>query len=106
MPAPSPRTKPSADASNALQRPSGESIEARENPINPPGVIITVTPPASATSPRPDRMCSHAAYTAVSAEEQAASIAMLGPRRLKQQEMRLAAILWAQPAGERAPMPE
>ena len=84
MPAPSPRTKPLADASNALHRPSGDSIEACEKPMKPPGVIITVTPPASAVSPRPAQMCSHAACTAVSAEEQAVSMATLGPRRLKQ----------------------
>ena len=36
--------------------------------MKPPGVIITVTPPASAESPRPVRMCSHAAYIAVSAD--------------------------------------
>ena len=52
--------------------------------MNPPGVIITVTPPASAVSPRPARMCSHAACTAVSADEHAVSMATLGPRRLKQ----------------------
>ena len=84
MPAPSPRTKPLAEASNAAQRPSGESIDACEKPMNPPGVIITVTPPASAASPRPAQMCSHAACTAVSAEEHAVSIATLGPRRFKQ----------------------
>ena len=44
-----------------LHFPSGESIDACEKPMNPPGVIITVTPPASAVSPRPDEMCSHAA---------------------------------------------
>ena len=84
MPAPSPRTKPLAEASNALHLPSGDSIEACEKPIKPPGVIITVTPPASAASPRPARMCSHAACTAVSADEHAVSIATLGPRRFRQ----------------------
>ncbi len=100
MPAPSPRTKPLAEASNAAQRPSGESIPACENPIKPPGVIITVTPPASAMSPRPARMCSHATWTAVSAEEQAVSIATLGPRRFRQYEMRFAAMECAVPVGE------
>ena len=84
MPAPSPRTKPSAEASKALQRPSGESMLARENPMNPSGVIITVTPPASATGQCPAASCSHAMCTAVSAAEQAVSMAMLGPVRLKQ----------------------
>ena len=84
MPAPSPRTNPLAEASKAAQRPSGESIPACENPMNPPGEMMTVTPPASAMSPRPERMCSQAAWTAVSADEQAVSIATLGPLRLKQ----------------------
>ena len=84
MPAPSPRTKPLAEASNALHLPSGDSIEAWEKPMKPPGVIITVTPPASAVSPRPVRMCSHAAWTAVSADEHAVSMATLGPRRFRQ----------------------
>ena len=52
--------------------------------MNPPGVIMMVTPPASAVSPRPVRMCSQAACTAVSAEEQAVSMATLGPRRFRQ----------------------
>ena len=52
--------------------------------MKPPGVIITVTPPASAASPRPARMCSQAACTAVSAEEHAVSMATLGPRRFRQ----------------------
>ena len=84
VPAPSPRTKPLAEASNALQCPSGESIDACENPMNPPCVIMTVTPPARAMSPWPDQICSQARCTAVSAEEQAVSSAMLGPRKLKQ----------------------
>src|SRR5260221_13580593 len=106
MPAPSPRTKPSADASNALHRPSGDSIDAREKPVNPPGVIITVTPPANATSPRPARMCSHDACTAVTAEEQAVSIGTVGPRRFKQWKMRLVALLWVQRIGEGGSIPE
>src|SRR5947199_251650 len=84
MPAPSPRTNPFADASNAAHRPSGDNIEACEKPMNPPGVIITVTPPANAVLPRPAQMCSHAVWTAVKADEQAVSIAMLGPRRFRQ----------------------
>src|SRR5881394_2570651 len=105
MPAPSPRTKPLAEESNAAHRPSGESIAACEKPINPPGVIITVTPPASAASPRFVQMCSHAACTAVSAEEHAVSIATLGPFKLKQYEIRFAAMLCALPVGECAVIP-
>ena len=84
MPAPSPRTKPSAEASKALHLPSGESMPACEKPMKPSGVIITVTPPAMAVLQRPSRMCSHATCTAVSADEQAVSIAMLGPVRFRQ----------------------
>ena len=84
MPAPSPRTNPLADASKALHLPSGESIPAWEKPMKPSGVIITVTPPAIAVSQRPARMCSQATCTAVSADEQAVSIATLGPLRLRQ----------------------
>jgi hypothetical protein len=45
-------------------------------------------------------MCSQAAWTAVSADEQAVSIATLGPRRFKQYEIRFAAMLCALPVGE------
>ena len=74
--------------------------------MNPPGVIMTVTPPARAASPRPVQMCSHAMCTAVSAEEQAVSIATLGPRRFRQYEMRLAAMLCALPVGVCGLMPK
>ena len=84
IPAPSPRTKPLASAAKAWHLPSGESIPAWENPMKPSGVIITVTPPAMAVLHRPARICSHAMCTAVNAEEQAVSMDMLGPFRLKQ----------------------
>ena len=93
MPAPSPRTKPLAAASNALHLPSGDNIPACENPMNPSGVIITVTPPAKAVLHLPASMCSHATCTAVNADEQAVSSARLGPLRFRQYEIRLAAML-------------
>ena len=52
--------------------------------MNPSGVIMIVTPPAIAIWQRPKRSCSHATATAVSAEEHAVSIDMLGPFKLKQ----------------------
>ena len=73
--------------------------------MNPSGVIMTVTPPAMAMRQRPARICSQAMWTAVRADEQAVSIDMLGPRRFRQYEMRLAAMLWALPVGECGLMP-
>src|ERR1700737_3389588 len=95
MPAPSLRTKPLAEASNALHLPSGDTIPAWENPMNPSGEISTVAPPAIANLQRPAKICSQARCTAVSPDEHAVSIAMLGPRRFRQWEMRLAAVLCA-----------
>ena len=48
-PAPSLRTNPLADASNALHLQSGESIESRLKPMNGSGLMRMLTPPASAT---------------------------------------------------------
>ena len=73
--------------------------------MNPSGVIITVTPPASATGQRPALRCSHATWIAVRADEHAVSIAMLGPVRFRQYEMRFAAMLCALPVGECALIP-
>ena len=49
MPTPSPRTYPFALASNALQRPSGESIDALPREIETTGESIALTPPANAS---------------------------------------------------------
>jgi hypothetical protein len=84
IPAPSPRTKPLALSSNAAQRPSGESIPAWEKADKTAGRDHDGDAAAKAASPRPARMCSQAACTAVSAEEHAVSIATLGPRRFRQ----------------------
>src|ERR1700682_699321 len=97
MPAPSLRTKPLAEASNALHLPSGDSIPAWENTMKPSGEISPVAPPAIAALQRPAKICSHATCTAVSADEHAVSITMLGPHRFRQEEMRLAGVLWALP---------
>ena len=61
--------------------------------MNPSGVMITVTPPAIAILQRPARSDSQAKCTAVSAEEHAVSMERLGPLRLKQYEIRFAAML-------------
>ena len=48
IPHPSPRTKPSAAASKALQRPSVAIMRALESMMNVLGERIKLTPPASA----------------------------------------------------------
>src|SRR5262249_31156693 len=78
-PQPSPRTKPSADASKVLHRPSGDSIRALHSAIIDAGVTIALTPPARAASQRPARRASHVWLTATSDELQAVSIATHGP---------------------------
>ena len=45
MPAPSPRTYPSAFAENVLQRPSALSIPALLKQMCPAGITIVFTPP-------------------------------------------------------------
>ena len=58
-PAPSARTKPSARASNALQRPSGAIMCARDRMIVVSGERITFTPPARAIRHSPLRRLWH-----------------------------------------------
>src|ERR1700757_137739 len=96
-PAPSPRTKPLARASKLLQRPSGDSIDALQNPMLPSGRTITFTPAANASSISPFQMPWHAKSTATSEDEHAVSTARLGPTRSKKYEIRLAAIQSAEP---------
>ena len=81
-PQPSPRTKPSAAASNVLQRPSGASMpHLRERAPSRRATASTLTPPASARSHSPARRLWQARCTATSDDEQAVSTATLGPRR-------------------------
>src|SRR3712207_9561158 len=82
-PAPSERTYPLALASKLLQRPSGASMDALLNPMVPSGRRIRLTPPVSATSHSPFQMLWQAMWVATSDEEQAVSIAKLGPCRSK-----------------------
>ena len=81
MPQPSPRTKPSAAASNVLQRPSGAIIPHWLKHTKASGSRSTFTPPASARSLSPVRRLWHAWCTATSDDEQAVSTAMHGPCR-------------------------
>ncbi len=81
MPQPSPRTKPSARASNALQRPSGAIMCAFERAIVTSGNRMRLTPPARASEHSPRRRLCTARCTATSDEEHAVSIERLGPGR-------------------------
>ena len=80
-PAPSPRTYPSALASNTLQRPSGASTPALVKAMECAGERTTLTPPASASWHSPARRLRQARCTAMREEEHAVSTAMLGPRK-------------------------
>ena len=61
------------------------------------GDRIRFTPPASASVDSPLRRLVQAKWTATSDDEQAVSIAMLGPRKSNRYEIRLAAMLSALP---------
>ena len=100
MPAPSLRTKPLALASNARQRPSGDSMPIRQKPTYQSGRSSALTPPASAIGQPSCQMLRQARWTATSADEQAVSTAALGPRKSKQYEIRLAAMLSEPPVFE------
>jgi hypothetical protein len=81
IPAPSDMPMPSAPAPNALHRPSAASPRVRLNPVNTPGVTITMTPPARARSHSPARRAPDARCSATSAEEHAVSTVTAGPSR-------------------------
>ncbi len=75
--------KPSAPAPKALHRPSAARPRCRLNSTNPPGVAITMTPPASARVHSPERSAWLARCRATSEEEQAVSTVTAGPSRPK-----------------------
>ena len=79
--APSDRTYPFAEASNALQRPSGESMDALLNPIVASGVKSELAPPTTAIDTSPCNNALHAKSSATSDDEHAVSMARLGPRK-------------------------
>ncbi len=97
MPAPSPRPYPSASASKVLHRPSAAVAPAASSTSDSPGEVITRTPPASATGHSPARSACTARCSDTSDEEQAVSTAMLGPRRSRACDTRLATPQWAVP---------
>ncbi len=62
-----------------MQRPTGESIRAREAATTVTGLSNTFTPPASAMSQSPECSAWQAWWTATNAELHAVSIATAGP---------------------------
>ena len=66
-----------------LARPSGERNPALAKLANTSGTRIRFTPPATASSDSPSHRLLHARWTATSEDEQAVSIARLGPRKSK-----------------------
>ncbi|CAO0825933.1 hypothetical protein SMICM17S_08352 [Streptomyces microflavus] len=80
-PQPSAQLVPSASSAKLLQRPSAASPLRRLNSTKICGVLITVTPPASARSHSPLRSASHARRRATSDELHAVSMVSAGPDR-------------------------
>ncbi len=80
-PTPSPSTMPSAPASKGTDRPVGESIPTLLLHTCICGVVMSATPPATASSQSPPRIASQARWTAVSEEEHAVSTVIVGPLR-------------------------
>jgi len=72
---------PSADAENALHRPSGASTRCWEKSTSTPGPDITVAPPANARLQSLSRRAWQAWWIATREEEQAVSIVIAGPSR-------------------------
>ena len=93
IPAPSPRTYPLAPASKAWQCPSGERNPLLAKPAKTWAWRSRFEPPASASSDSPSQRLRQARWIATSEDEQAVSIARLGPRKSKKCEIRLAAML-------------
>ncbi len=78
-PQPSPRPKPSADASNVLHLPSRERELNCESPINPTGDNSRFTPPTTAISHCPFFKLLTAQFSADNEEEQAVLHTIAGP---------------------------
>src|ERR1017187_2694017 len=96
-PHPSPRTKPSAEASKVLHRPSAAIMCDFEKLISSSGARITLTPPARAIRQSPSRRLGQARETATREEEQAVSSEMLGPCKPRVNDTRPEATLWQVP---------
>ncbi|GAA3784069.1 hypothetical protein GCM10022379_57950 [Micromonospora maritima] len=80
-PTPSDQPVPSAPSANDLHRPSGASPRCRLKSTNVSSVVITVTPPASASTDSPARNDRTARCRATSEDEQAVSTVSAGPSR-------------------------
>src|SRR5947209_20228551 len=80
-PQPSPRTKPSAPASNVLQRPLADIILIFERGTAPYGDKTRLTPPARARTESPVCKLWQGRWTAISGDERALSTATLGACR-------------------------
>ncbi len=80
-PQPSLQPVPSAAAPKLLHRPSRASAFRRLNSTNGAGVVMTVTPPASARSHSPPRSAVAARWSATRLDEQAVSTVSAGPTR-------------------------
>ena len=103
-PQPSPRTKPSAAASNVLQRPSAASIRDFENAMLLSGVRIRLTPPASAIRQSP---AAQALAGEVHRDQRRRARGVdrdAGPCRPRMYESRPDATLWATPEAKCASM--
>ena len=92
-PQPSPRTNPSAAASNAWHCPVFDIASAWSRLRVPAGDSSRFTPAASATSESPVRRLWHARWIATSDDEHAVSTVTDGPRKSKKYETRLAMML-------------
>src|SRR5712692_131920 len=101
MPHPSPRTKPLAEASKVLQRPSAAIMPAWEKLMVKSGDRIAFTPPFSAKLQFPLLRLWQARSTDTRHDKQAVSTTRLGPRKSKKYDNRLGMILFKTPVAAR-----
>src|ERR1043165_531607 len=92
-PQPSPRTKPSAAASNVLHLPSAANMRARLKLIEISGLSMRLTPPAKARCVSFICRLLQAKSIATSEDEHAVSTVILGPHRFNRYETRPEAVL-------------
>src|ERR1700736_3319336 len=103
-PHPSLRTKPSADASNDLHRPSGDIMCAFDRTMVVSGIRIRLTPPAKAKRHAPALKLWQARCTATNDAEQPVSTETDGPCNPRMYDIRPEATLWALPVATYASM--
>src|ERR1700693_2993438 len=104
MPHPSLRTKPSADASKDLHRPSGDNMCAFDKKIVVSGMRIRLTPPAKAMRHSPALKLWQAKCTATRDAEQPVSTDIDGPCNPRMYDIRPEAMLCALPVPTYASM--